>query len=152
MAYAPGTFRWERGDCRRLWLPRKSKKRKNDQSSCCAGLQTDDGCETLAAWAEGQPSAVPWTNTDQEDIHRSFLRQDAERQAAWKTFFSNEWNRLPQYVTDSSSVNVFKNCLRETREEKLASPSNTSTSTSNSSAAWATLVKSEHPVQVLHRP
>jgi len=35
-----------------------------------------------------------------------------------KTFFSNriiyEWNRLPQYVIDSSSVNVFKNRLDET--------------------------------------
>jgi len=34
-----------------------------------------------------------------------------------KTFFSNriidEWNRLPQYVIDLSSVNVFKNRLDE---------------------------------------
>jgi len=31
--------------------------------------------------------------------------------------FIEEWNRLPQYVIDSSSVNVFKNRLDEAWED-----------------------------------
>jgi len=49
------------------------------------------------------------------DIHelRVHIVKPRCRTTARKTFFLNriidEWNRLPQYVIDSSSVNVFKN-------------------------------------------
>ena len=53
--------------------------------------------------------------------HSQKLFKPRYRTTTRTTFFSNriidEWNRLPQYVIDSSSVNVFKNRLDETWED-----------------------------------
>jgi len=53
--------------------------------------------------------------------HSQKLFKPRCRTPAWITFFSNriidEWNRLPQYVIDSQSVNVFKKHLDETWED-----------------------------------
>jgi len=53
--------------------------------------------------------------------HSQKLFKPRCRTTARKTFFSNriieEWNRLPQHVIDSSSVNVFKNHLDEAWED-----------------------------------
>jgi len=53
--------------------------------------------------------------------HSQKLFKPRCRTTARKTFSSNriinEWNRLPQYVIDSSLVNVFKNRLDETWED-----------------------------------
>jgi len=53
--------------------------------------------------------------------HSQKLFKPRCRTTTRKSFFSNriidEWNRLPQYVIDSSSVNVFKNRLDETWED-----------------------------------
>ena len=50
-------------------------------------------------------------------VHLQKLFKPRCRTTVRKTFFSNtiidEWNRLPQYVIDLSSVNVFKNRLDE---------------------------------------
>ena len=53
--------------------------------------------------------------------HSQKLFKPRCRTTARKTFFLNriieEWNRLPQHVIDSSSVNVFKNRLDEAWED-----------------------------------
>ena len=66
-------------------------------------------------WTNPNFFSLPWILTG----HKPFKPRC--RTAARKTFFSNriidEWNRLPQCAIDSSSVNVFKNRLDETRED-----------------------------------
>jgi len=74
-------------------------------------------------------------NTSNWSNFGMLLRRAGLTASAGLSCFQTEWNRLPQYFTESSSVNVFKNILDETCEaeveyrtaKKIPRPSTTST-------------------------